>query len=1050
MKRSLVSITIIYTLLMGSFFAMFVFEPEPVAASKTLYVGGTGQGNYSSISSAINAATYGDTIFVFAGTYYENVFMKSNINLVGEDANRTIIDAKRGKRSILCASNNNINGFTLRNFSVAGITAEKINNVIMRNLIVIVDCPVVSNTDGITVLASKVDIINTVVIAPRRARNAIITDAGANDIKVKNTIVYGNFETGYDVQGGVARSSYNNIYLTKYTDKKWYDKVQKGTGDISKDPKFVNSSINYLNVHLTQSSPCIDTGDPLDPVPPNGGNRIDMGALEFDSVQLTKPGSPRNLVAKVEKNKINLDWLAPLSDGNSPIIKYNIYRGLSTNDLSIYSTIGNDYYYYDTDVSANVTYYYKVSAENKNGEGPFSNIANALIEEIIEIPPEFAEIVSPPEVYRTESLPFSIYIIDDGPLSQINLTVEYKSPKDTTWKNEFLSTPEFVNGRWDFDFTPPKNAKTGKFSFRFSARDSHQFETVYNRTYHVMVLNNKPLPPEITISPLHPKTVDDLVVETLKEPSDVETEPFELELKYRWFNNNISVPEFNNYLELPSTATKKNENWRCEVTTFDGENQSIPAFAEVLIGNSAPYVKNQLDSFEFLEDRETDLNKDLYQVFKDDDYDILYFRTEGQNNIKITIDNTTGMVSLAAPENWFGTELVTFYANDSISEAKTIVELTVVPVNDLPVITKIGSMDVKEIEEDLSFIVNERQWLNLSITVEDNDGDVGKGKIKYKMNITKRNNLYIDNSTGTLKFNPAPSDIGWHHLKISVTDGYNSPNIFVSKNIKIYVVNINDPPYVKIQKPYSFQKFNEPDVIVFSCIGFDDDLNTPDSVENLNYEWFISSPFEEKLGEGDTIEVLTLQQGSYTVTVIVTDNAGMKGTDSVRIHVKAVEDTNERFSEKTESINPLAVFLLVIIILAVVGFFLFVVKRLKKDREKPEQSGEKPIISASGRKLKKIRKTHVEPLQEVSSRQTFKQIQSKPTVQKITPLEKLELLEVRFLKGDIPLDEYKGMKTKYQKEASRYGIHPEALAAMPVESPVKKNTEPSTDIEHSG
>ena len=59
----------------------------------TLYVGGSGPNNYSSIQSAVNDANPGDTVFVYNGTYYETVYIdKNDITLLGEDKNITIID----------------------------------------------------------------------------------------------------------------------------------------------------------------------------------------------------------------------------------------------------------------------------------------------------------------------------------------------------------------------------------------------------------------------------------------------------------------------------------------------------------------------------------------------------------------------------------------------------------------------------------------------------------------------------------------------------------------------------------------------------------------------------------------------------------------------------------------------------------------------------------------------------------------------------------------------------------------------------------------------
>ncbi len=85
----------------------------------TLYVGGSGPGNYSKIQDAIDAAAFGDTVFVYSqgSPYMENVVVNQSIILEGEDKDTTIIDAgQRGNGTVLLASCA-ITGFTIRNTS---------------------------------------------------------------------------------------------------------------------------------------------------------------------------------------------------------------------------------------------------------------------------------------------------------------------------------------------------------------------------------------------------------------------------------------------------------------------------------------------------------------------------------------------------------------------------------------------------------------------------------------------------------------------------------------------------------------------------------------------------------------------------------------------------------------------------------------------------------------------------------------------------------------------------------------------------------------------
>jgi parallel beta-helix repeat protein len=94
---------------------------EQVSSGDTLYVGGSGPGNYSSIQAAIDDSNIGDTVFVYddSSPYYENLLMDKSINLIGENKETTIIDGCFDMEVIWVeATGITISGFTLRNADI--------------------------------------------------------------------------------------------------------------------------------------------------------------------------------------------------------------------------------------------------------------------------------------------------------------------------------------------------------------------------------------------------------------------------------------------------------------------------------------------------------------------------------------------------------------------------------------------------------------------------------------------------------------------------------------------------------------------------------------------------------------------------------------------------------------------------------------------------------------------------------------------------------------------------------------------------------------------
>jgi parallel beta-helix repeat protein len=102
----------------------------------TLYVGGFGEGNYSSINEAINNSNNGDIIYVYedSSPYIETITIDKSIFLFGENKTTTIIDGNNKNSVIIIRADNvHIKGFTIQNCEEglhnAGLKLENVKDV---------------------------------------------------------------------------------------------------------------------------------------------------------------------------------------------------------------------------------------------------------------------------------------------------------------------------------------------------------------------------------------------------------------------------------------------------------------------------------------------------------------------------------------------------------------------------------------------------------------------------------------------------------------------------------------------------------------------------------------------------------------------------------------------------------------------------------------------------------------------------------------------------------------------------------------------------------
>ena len=187
-------------------FDMPISLVENVSGS-TVYVG-SGPGNATaSIQDAIdNHANFGDTVFVYAGTYTENIVVDKTINLTGEDRNSTIIIGNGGGNVVFINTAwANITGFTITNGTfgcmISGSSSSNNNTIAGNN--------VVNNTYGVYLNTAS----NNNTIAGNNISN---NNDGIELASAPNNTITGN-NVSWNIDDGISiGSSSNNIITGNY------------------------------------------------------------------------------------------------------------------------------------------------------------------------------------------------------------------------------------------------------------------------------------------------------------------------------------------------------------------------------------------------------------------------------------------------------------------------------------------------------------------------------------------------------------------------------------------------------------------------------------------------------------------------------------------------------------------------------------------------------------------------------------------------------------------------------------------------------------------
>lgn len=169
------------------------FSMSHLLYSNTLYVGGDGPGNYSTIQEAINDANNGDTIFVYNGTYVEEIIIEKTIDLIGENPVTTTIESSYiGPIIWIKADYVSVKQFTIKADIQCICISSSQNNVIKNNI-----------------MTRYGSIIN---------KKELLPDDGIDLVDTVDTIIANNTIHNRTLGIGSQNASNNHIYSNTITD----------------------------------------------------------------------------------------------------------------------------------------------------------------------------------------------------------------------------------------------------------------------------------------------------------------------------------------------------------------------------------------------------------------------------------------------------------------------------------------------------------------------------------------------------------------------------------------------------------------------------------------------------------------------------------------------------------------------------------------------------------------------------------------------------------------------------------------------------------------
>jgi len=280
-----------------SVFNVFLPVETCVASGNTIYVDDSGGANYTNIQDAIDAVNESDTIYVYSGTYNENIVINKTLILTGAGSGSTAINGNGDHTIKISADTVSISGFKIENTGDSDacvflyfVTNCQIENNIIKNggngvyLVsssnnMIEDNTIENNNVGIYFSSSNSNTIRSNYLQNNNANGIFIASSSSG-----NTIYFNDFshEMGSNARDLASNSWSHNSQGNYWDDYNDYDSDDDGIGD---NPYIIDddSQDDYpLGDFLSSNQKPVAYIDSISPNPATQGQTVNFNGHGMD------------------------------------------------------------------------------------------------------------------------------------------------------------------------------------------------------------------------------------------------------------------------------------------------------------------------------------------------------------------------------------------------------------------------------------------------------------------------------------------------------------------------------------------------------------------------------------------------------------------------------------------------------------------------------------------------------------------------------------------------------------------------------------------------